>query len=185
MTDLFSYDDLGILTQSLGRAPDDALLAQLIDTARDMASAQYAAQLQRYPSVIEAHREKLAQYEREFAAWSEAAQDYDRQSRRYEGALQTWLSVVNKEDMPAPVKPVHLGPMPEALETPPEPVPPTDADAVAMMMDEQRKAVARMANETISDTLIDLGIERAEIVNEAFDMVMSRLSVNQSSRKSL
>jgi hypothetical protein len=57
---------------------------------------------------------------------------------------------------------------------------PTDASAVALLMAEQRAAVARARLEPKPEIVIDLGIERAEIVNEAFDLVMSRLAAKPS-----
>jgi hypothetical protein len=143
MIDLFTPDDRAVLAESFGREPDDTLLAKLLDTAREIARTEYHDDLSRYASRLEIYRNRLAQYEHDFAAWSVAAQDFSRQSRRYEGALSVWRSAASREDMPEPPAPVDPGPMPERPEAPVEPTVPTDASAVALLMAEQRAAVAR------------------------------------------
>lgn len=183
--DLFTPEDRAVLAVSFGREPDDELLVRLLDTGRQLAADAHASALNRYPAQLETYRRLLTEYERAHASWSVAWQAFDRHSRRYDGALQTWLTVANKEDMPMPAKPVHPGPAPERPEAPAEPSEPTDMDAVAMLMAEQRAAVLRMETEEISEASPDMEVERAEIVNEAYDLVMRKLSAQQRESEAL
>ena len=177
MTDLFSYDDLGVLTESFGRVPDDDLLARLLSTARDLAGQRYSAALRIWPETLAAYQGQLAAYDRRMSNWLAAKEMSDRMARTYEAEHARWSARPDRGDVASPTPPLDPGPAPEMPEAPIEPAAPTDADAVAMLMAEQRAAVARARLEPKWEPVIDMELERAEIVNEAFDLVMRKLSV--------
>ena len=179
MIEFITPDDRAILAESFGRALDDATLERLLVTAREHAEQRYIKTLRIWPETLAAYLGQMAAYERAVAHWTLAKEMYDAQSRNYARELAAWHALPNRGDFASPTPPTDPGPAPEMPDAPVEPVPPTDADAVAMMMVEQRAAVARSRLEPAWEPVADLGIERAEIVNEAFDLVMSRLAVNQ------
>jgi hypothetical protein len=173
MTNLFSYDDLGVLTESLGRVPDDALLFDLVETAREVAGERYNRACISHDRDMESWRAGMETHTLRMAQWSRAVEQHAAAMRDHAVTLEGWG--LDPTLYPKPVPPEGPGPAPQYAEPPAEPVPPTDEDAVAMLMAEQRAAVERMKHETPVTFAPDLEIERAEIVNEAFDLVMAAL----------
>jgi hypothetical protein len=173
MTNLFSYDDLGVLTESLGRVPDDALLFDLVETAREVAGERYNRACISHDRDMESWRAGMETHTLRMAQWSRAVEQHAAAMRDHAVTLEGWG--LDPTLYPKPVPPEGPGPAPQYGEPPVAPVAPTDADAVAMLMAEQRAAVARARLEPKWEPVINMEIERAEIVNEAFDLVMSAL----------
>jgi hypothetical protein len=173
MTNLFSFDDLGVLTESLGRVPDDALLFDLVETAREVAGERYNRACISHDRDMESWRAGMETHTLRMAQWSRAVEQHAAAMRDHAVTLEGWG--LDPTLYPKPVPPEGPGPAPQYGEPPVAPVAPTDADAVAMLMAEQRAAVARARLEPKWEPVINMEIERAEIVNEAFDLVMARL----------
>lgn len=146
MTDLFSYDDLGVLTESLGRAPDDAMLIDLLETARQVAGERYDRACASHDRDMESWRSGMETHTLRMAQWSNAVEAHAAAMRDYAVMLEGWGLEPTMYPKPAP--PEGPGPAPQYGDPPAAPVAPTDADAVAMLMAEQRAAVARMKHET-------------------------------------
>jgi hypothetical protein len=63
MTGLLSYDDLGVLTQSLGYAPDSKSLAEMLKGARVKAARKSATTVCTLPSDSDAARLLMAEHQ--------------------------------------------------------------------------------------------------------------------------
>jgi hypothetical protein len=62
MNSLFSYDDLGVLTQSLGYAPDERELADMLKAARVRAARMAPTNVCTIPSDSDAARLLMAEH---------------------------------------------------------------------------------------------------------------------------